>query len=81
MANLTPGTGGGGGGPYQVAHEQLLVLGGELALVMALAVVASQPGWGAPVLMLLVLLWGLFLFQHAGPLRGLLGLGPAQGAA
>lgn len=45
--------------------RELLLLGLELLFIFALALVAEQPGWGAPVVLLLVLLWAVFLFSRA----------------
>lgn len=59
--------------PNATAHQQLVVLGLELALVLGLVVVAdSAPGWGPAAVVLMLLLWGLFLFRHADTLVGLL---------
>jgi hypothetical protein len=55
------------------AHQQLLTLGLEVLGILALATVASQPGWGAPAVVLLLLLWGVFLLAHAPALTGALG--------
>lgn len=54
------------------AHDQLIVLGLEVLLVLGLATVASaSPPWGAPILMLVVLLWGVYLLQHSQQLVNL----------
>lgn len=60
------------------AHEALVMLGVELLLVFALATVAdASPGWGPPIVMVMVLLWGVFLLKHAQDLVNLLGGGQA----
>jgi hypothetical protein len=59
------------------AHQQLLVLGLEVVVILGLATVAeAAPGWGPILVMLFVLLWALFLFTHSEQLKAVMGFLP-----
>lgn len=55
----------------KTAHQQLVVLALEILAIFGLAVVADQPAWGGPAVMLLLLLWGMFLIRHSDAIQGL----------
>lgn len=55
------------------AHNQLLLLGLEVLVVLGMGLAAdASPGWGPVFLMVVLLLWGVFLLNHSQDLARIL---------